>query len=224
MKMHWPCLVHGWRRLTVIPCLVVLVVVTTTLPSSCRHHHQSPFVESASFVLPLLKTTCCFKMQERKKKWFLYMGKGFGSARSKQDDLARKLELIKKQRAGNSSDATVDGPAAGESTSPSSPSIKDKAELRLQEERDLFSKLLAKNPPPPPREDERSATAFTRIEPSSVVTQQKQPTFGASTAKMAPKVKAKDLKRKRKASMAEQNAEKTKSKCISHSVLYCHQN
>jgi hypothetical protein len=158
-----------------------------------------------------------------KEKWpILYMGKGFGSARSKQDDLARKMELIKKQR-GNGEAATNIDERAGESTSPSSSSssssssvpTKDKEE-KLQEERELFSKLLAENPPP--RQEERS---FTRIESSSrsAVVPPSQAPFGTSNESAAPKVKAKDLKRKRKASMAEQNAMKTKGTCCSYARI-----
>jgi hypothetical protein len=196
MKMHW-LLVHAWR---LVLCLVLVVV---TLLSSQQPSSVTGFTTPTT----LLQLKTRFKMQE--KCWFLFMGKGFNSARNKQEDLARKMQLIKQQRE-NGDTANV---KVGHEPS-SSPSTKNQDAIkRQQEERDLFSKLLAKNPPP--RRDEESSVTRIKTTRSAVVLQQ-QNAFGPGT--IVPKLKAKGLKRKRKpASMTEQNAKKQKSKCLFNS-------
>jgi hypothetical protein len=74
----------------------------------------------------------------------------------------------------------------------------------LEQQRSEFAELLAKRPPPP-REQTPSAntmsTAATRTG-----------NFSVDPSNKKPKVKAKDLKKKKKASIAAKNAEKRKSK------------
>jgi hypothetical protein len=119
------------------------------------------------------------------------MGKFNSSSRNKQVELARKMELAKKQRDPEESPTAED-------------TLEDEEDSKLQEDRSKFAQLLAKSPPPPPEPNER---AFTRSESKSV------PSRGlslvpSSATNSQPKVNAKDLKRRKKASIAAENAEK----------------
>jgi hypothetical protein len=115
----------------------------------------------------------------------LWMGKGFNSAKNKQAALAKKMELARKQKGGKEA------------------AVAEEQEERQGEdsEHEEFAKLLSSNLPPPEPAVEK---IFTSQQPAF----QQKPSPEQKKRSSGPKVKARDLKkRKRKAKASERDEE-----------------
>lgn len=124
------------------------------------------------------------------------MGKGFNSAKNKQQTLAQKMELAKQQKEKDESSAPTTERLQQQQPQP----VDDNPEARKRQEAlSEFAQLLAKNPPPKPS-NERTLfeTNYSTIMPT--------PTTTPTSSKNKPKVNAKVLKKRKKAATDEENA------------------
>jgi hypothetical protein len=109
----------------------------------------------------------------------LFMAKGLGGAKNKQIELAKKMELAKRQRDGAGTELSV-----------------ETEEEKVSKEHSEFAKLLAKSPPPSVEKEPQA------IQNEDIFRKLQAPKTPASTG---PKVTSKDLKRKRKAAESKES-------------------
>ena len=121
----------------------------------------------------------------------LFMGKGFHSARNKQAELAKKMELAKKQRQGDSVD-----PGGDE---------KDEERRQKEEERAMFDKLLTEK-------------AFTRAQGMEDMSSEKRAFPPQQKKKKKKQPKPRDVKQRRKDSIAQENAKKKSMYTFSEAI------
>jgi hypothetical protein len=125
----------------------------------------------------------------------LLMGKGFNSAKNKQQTLAQKMELAKQQKEKDASSAPTTEQLQQQQPQP----VDDNPEAKKRQEAlSEFAQLLARNPPPKPSNERTFETNYSTIMPT--------PTTTPTSSKNKPKVNAKVLKKRKKAATDEENA------------------
>lgn len=152
-----------------------------------------------------LRSLLCHRQrlsEKRQSTTTLDMGKGFQSAKNKQAALAQKMQQAKQQQHPSGSDQDN---ASGGTDKQDKETATNKTDKKLKNDNDdmraEFRKLLATNLPP-------SESSNKSNDVATIARPLQRPKASDTVPPVGPKVKARDLKRKRKRQQLDQSAQK----------------